>query len=85
MSATQAPSNEPTTTPASTSTSSGSWPRTAFAVMYTNPTATRPKANAKPWIAITFNERKMPSTAPTAAPADTPRMSGETRGLRNMF
>ena len=25
----------------------------------------------------------MPSTAPKAAPADTPRMSGETSGLRN--
>src|SRR5262245_29218699 len=34
---------------------------------------------------ITLSDRKMPSTAPTAAPADTPRISGDTSGLRNMF
>ena len=28
-------------------------------------------------------ERKMPSTAPSPAPAATPRMSGDTNGLRN--
>ena len=35
--------------------------------------------------AETGRERKMPSTAPRPAPADTPRMSGETSGLRNRF
>jgi hypothetical protein len=31
----------------------------------------------------TPSEKKMPITAPSAAPDDAPRMSGETSGLRN--
>ena len=31
-----------------------------------------------------FSERKIASTAPSAAPVDTPRMSGDTSGLRNI-
>ena len=31
----------------------------------------------------TPSEKKMPSTAPSAAPDEAPRMSGDTSGLRN--
>ena len=50
---------------------------------YAAPTAASPNTKASPWIAQTSSDRKMPSTAPNAAPADTPRMSGETSGFRN--
>ena len=48
-------------------------------------TAIKPPAKAKPWTATTGNDRKIASTAPSAAPLETPRMSGETSGLRNRF
>ena len=32
----------------------------------------------------TFKERKIASTAPSAAPVETPRMSGDTRGFLNI-
>ena len=34
-------------------------------------------------MATTGSDKKIPTTAPNAAPAETPRMSGETSGLRN--
>ena len=53
-------------------------------MQYTRPTAARPPAKANSWMKSTFSDRKIPSTAPSAAPVDTPRMSGDTSGLRNM-
>ena len=35
------------------------------------------------WMPKTPSEKKMPSTAPSAAPEDAPRISGDTSGLRN--
>jgi len=46
-------------------------------------TAINPPAKDAASIARTGNDRKIPTTAPKAAPAETPRMSGETSGLRN--
>lgn len=78
-----APANAPTTTPASTSTSKGSRPCTTEAMPYTNPTVVRPIKKAVSWMPATGSDRKMPNTAPRPAPVETPRMSGETSGLRN--
>ena len=78
------PSRVPMTTPVRTRASSGSWPRSREPMKYTMPTAASPPANANSWMKSTFSERKMPSTAPSAAPVDTPRMSGDTSGLRNI-
>jgi hypothetical protein len=74
-----APSKEPMTMPASSSTSTGSPCRTVEPTPYTSATASRPPANAAIWMPNTPNEKKMPSTAPSAAPAEAPRMSGETQ------
>ncbi len=57
--------------------------RTADAITVTSTTAPSPPAKANNWMKATGSERKMPITAPRPAPADTPRMSGETSGLRN--
>src|SRR4030081_1738677 len=44
------------------------------------PTGSRPVAKPSPWMAITGRDNRMPSTAPNPAPADTPRLSGDTCG-----
>ncbi len=71
------------TTPVKTSDSVRSVFRTAEAITLTNATAPSPPAKAAAWILTTGHDRKMPTTVPKPAPAETPRMSGETSGLRN--
>ena len=80
-----APKSAATTTPVSTRVRIGSWPRTQVPTPITSVTATIPPAKASPWIANTGSESRIAPTAPSAHPADTPRMSGETSGLRNRF
>ncbi len=80
-----APKSDPTTTPVSTSVSTRSWPRTHDPMASTRDTAAMPPANASPWIAAMGRPMKMPATAPSAQPAETPRMSGATSGLRKRF
>ncbi len=46
------------------------------------PTASRAKTNDRSWIPTVGSESRMAIAAPSPAPADTPRMSGETNGLR---
>ena len=82
MSAMPAPSSAPTATPASTST--GSCRRTSSDSPSTAPTADRPPTKAKPCTAPSGSPNQMARTAPRPAPAETPRMSGDTNGLRNM-
>ncbi len=62
----------------------GSWPRTDEPTKYTAATAKRPPAKAKPWMATTEKRQEDREHRAEPAPADTPRMSGETSGLRNM-
>ena len=79
-----APSSAPSAMPASTRTSTGSWRRTLALMATTTATAASPPPKARACTAAMVQPRKMPSTAPRPAPAETPRMSGETSGLRNM-
>ncbi len=46
-------------------------------------TAARPKTKEKAWMARMLLKKRIASAAPRPAPADTPRMWGETSGLRN--
>ena len=72
------------TTPASTSTSSFDEPRPmSRPSSSTTATAPRPNANATPWVTHSGAPTSRQRMAPVEAPEATPRMSGETIGLRS--
>ena len=48
------------------------------------PTATNPNTNANICTTYHCSEMSIPSAAPNAAPANTPNIPGETRGLTNI-
>src|SRR5579862_4046665 len=81
-SAMPAPKSDPTTTPVRTSVRTGSRPPIQVPIATTSPTAISPPTNANAWIAPIGSDA---STAIPAPRADTPRMSGDTRGLRKRF
>ncbi len=74
----------PITTPARISVSSGSRPRSDAPTAVDQGDGRKAAANASAWMPTMPHDMKMATAAPSAAPDDTPRMSGETSGLRNM-
>ena len=51
----------------------------------TSATAVSPPVKAAAWMPVLPRFSITPSEAPKPAPAETPRMSGDTIGLRNRF
>ncbi len=81
MRPTSAEKKEPTMTPERIKASMLVRP-VSFARTNAIRSATTPNANAVPTTAINENESKMPRTPPNDAPAETPAISGPTKGLR---
>ena len=55
--------------------------RSSMGRVTVSPTASRPPAKAKSWTHPLVRERRMAAAAPTQAPPDTPRKSGEISGF----
>lgn len=73
-----------TTIPPRTSTTRESRP-TRRPMRKAQPTANSPRAKAAAWMPDQPREASIPMAAPKLAPAETPRMPGETRGFLKRF